>query len=525
MSQRPLFYPFQGGLDLTSPALAVPKGRVIGCQNHESVSQGYARIEGFERYDGRLSPTEAFRLAATPEEAATDREAARAAIGPVPGSGPVRGVATFNGTRYAWRDNLAGTVGVLHKATEDGWEPVWAMFPAGGRYYTVNHNFYGATNLKRLYGCNGVGKAFEFDGDTTLTFIDTGMASDTPNRIAAFKQHLFLSFPGGSVQHSETGVPTAFSAVLGAGEIAVGADVTDFATSVNALHIFTTDSINNLLGSDATDWVMEPLTDEEGTGALAHTVQKLATPLYMDVGGLRSIAATTAYGNFKIGSLIDQISPIIEAKRTIGVKPIASVVVKDKGQYRLFFEDGTGFSVFFGRKYAEPMLFDLGKKVTCISSAEDPEAGSRMFFGSDDGYVYELDAGTSFDGGEIEAFLQLPYDPSGSPWQLKRWHKIILELRAKPNTEIGMTAEFDYSDGDQRTLPTQSFAVNGGGGLWDLANWDQFFWSAAVEGRAECYLDGQGSNMSLVIVSRSAEQEAYVLSGITMMISGRGQKR
>src|SRR5690606_6102839 len=73
--------------------------------------------------------------------------------------------------------------------------------PAGGRYEFVNHNFYGASNLLRMYGCNGAGNAFEWDGETFVP-IHTGMTDDKPKHIAVHKNHLFLSFAGGSVQHS-----------------------------------------------------------------------------------------------------------------------------------------------------------------------------------------------------------------------------------------------------------------------------------------------------------------------------------
>jgi len=604
MTQRPSAYVLAGGLDETTQALAVPKGRCIGVLNHESTSTGYARIGGFERYDGRQSPTDAFALAATGTEIAA-RDAARAAIGPVPGSGPVRGVAVFNGVRYAWRDNAGGTAGVMYRATAAGWAPVTLgyeldftsgsveiaegavitgatsgatatvmrvvstdvtydkgtaagylvlsdvtgtfvgedlnvpgsanvatiagapvpqAFPAGGRYFTKNSNFYGASNLKEMYGCNGVGRGFAFDG-SSLVFIRTGMVPDAPMRVEVFKKHLFFGFAGGSVQHSETGDPLLWSAVLGAGEIALGAEVTDLLAGTDALFMFTVDQINYLSGSDASDWVMTPLSNEEGQGAIAHTAATIGKPMYLDVGGLRSISASQDYGNFRLGSVIPQVEPTLAAKRRQGIIPVAAIVTKSKDQYRLFFSDGSGISVYFGRKYAEPMLFQLPRVVTCSASQFEPATGERVFFGAENGFVYELDVGTSFDGDTITAYLQLPWDHEGSPDVLKRFHKVIIEMDATPDTHIGVFAEFDYADGEQGTLPQQEFTVSGGGGVWDAISWDMFYWSAPAEGRAEAYIDGQGENMSVVIVSTSSEQPAYTLNSIRKKISVRGMKR
>ena len=49
---------------------------------------------------------------------------ARERILVVPGSGPVRGVRTYNGITYAFRDNAGATAGAMWKATATGWEKV-----------------------------------------------------------------------------------------------------------------------------------------------------------------------------------------------------------------------------------------------------------------------------------------------------------------------------------------------------------------------------------------------------------------
>lgn len=54
------FFAFQGGLDLVSPALRLPAGAVIASQNYEPTTEGgYARCKGYERFDGRPSPSAA----------------------------------------------------------------------------------------------------------------------------------------------------------------------------------------------------------------------------------------------------------------------------------------------------------------------------------------------------------------------------------------------------------------------------------------------------------------------------------
>jgi len=52
------FFPLVGGLDLVTPAIEMPPGKVIDSINFETaISGGYRRINGYERYDGHASPT------------------------------------------------------------------------------------------------------------------------------------------------------------------------------------------------------------------------------------------------------------------------------------------------------------------------------------------------------------------------------------------------------------------------------------------------------------------------------------
>lgn len=687
--RRSYSFALSGGMDEETQPLALDPGRIIACLNHEVLDNGYARGEGFERYDGKVGPTDfpfyvlnfadgAVQFAAddtvlgatsgatgivlvdaTLESGAWDgtgvgkiglrtvsgdfvngesllvsgtpygeaigsqvlgaagsgdtvedaialaaRDYARDLIQTVPGSGPVRGVWEFEGAVYAFRDNAGGTAGGMFKSSASGWQafalghqvdftsggvtPIvdgdtitgatsgatatvgrvvvqsgdWAAgdavgylvltgisgtfvaenlnvgastnlatiadapeaitLPAGGRYFFHSHNFYGASDLRRVYGCNGVGRGFEFD-DALFVPIRTGMVVDTPSRVSVFRNHLFFAFPGGSVQHSAPAEPISWEPVLGAAELMIGSDVADFIITADALLILGEHGIFALTGTSIDDWVMSPITLE--AGALPFTAQRFGPGVYMDNRGLRSISATQAYGNFKMGTLTRAIKKTLERKRNASVKPIASTIVRTKDHYRLFFDDGSGFSFYMGRKFPEPAYFDLGKVVRCISSNESQDDNERVFFGSDDGYVYQMDKGTSFDGADIEAFMQLPYANMGSPNVLKRVHRCSLEMVADTSATIGVTLEYDYSNNEQADSSNSTVSMSGAGTLWNVGNWDEFFWSSPVENVLDVFPDGQGRNASTIIYSNSASIAPYVLRGVTFYYGERGAIR
>ena len=171
------------------------------------------------------------------------------------------------------------------------------------------------------------------------------------------------------------------------------------------------------------------------------------------------------------------------------------------------------------------MPFDLGMVVRCICSSEDSSGNEIILFGSDDGYVYEMEKGTSFDGSAVTAFIRLAFNHIGSPAHNKRFHKATLELDANPNSELQLTAEFDYANPNQPAAPEQSFTVQGGGGFWDEAIWEDFYWDAAAEGTAQARIQGKGANVSLAIRSEETHIEPHVLHGLTLHHSMRGLKR
>lgn len=51
---------FEGGLDVTTPAMSKEPGTVISAQNFEQdVNGGYNTVQGYERFDGQAHPSDA----------------------------------------------------------------------------------------------------------------------------------------------------------------------------------------------------------------------------------------------------------------------------------------------------------------------------------------------------------------------------------------------------------------------------------------------------------------------------------
>ena len=155
----------------------------------------------------------------------------------------------------------------------------------------------------------------------------------------------------------------------------------------------------------------------------------------------------------------------------------------------------------------------------CAYSFEAEQGEERLFFGSDGGWVFEAEKGTSFDGQEIEAFCRLPYNHAGSPSHEIRFHKTNIQLDTPGRSAIQVGASFDYGESEESSLLGPLSAVEGVGVPVEPAIDTE---NASV---AEFHFSGIGANVSLLIYSRTAKELPHTLTGITMHYSPRRLRR
>ena len=81
-----------------------------------------------------------------------------------------------------------------------------------------------------------------------------------------------------------------------------------------------------------------PSTDH--SGAQPYTAQMLDQPVYLDDGGIHSIATSSAFGDWRMGSMTQPIERLLRQKLNAGTLATASMLVKARDQYKLFWADG-----------------------------------------------------------------------------------------------------------------------------------------------------------------------------------------
>lgn len=678
------YFALGGGLDLVTPALTLPPGRVIEAENYEpEINGGYRRINGYERFDGHDSPSELAEylilpvsIASTPvlgatvtgetsgttaillevdsdgyfvvcrassefesdeelsvggtvvatmtgsETTSTDPEEDayylslatdeyRNDIGPVPGSGAVRGVFELNDVVYALRDSVDGTQGYMYRANEDGWELVdfgyelkfsgglSEVFPGqtltnspgtasaliakvtvregdwgssenpaagtifftavtnqfisgnqlrvdgslvataasnsaritrlpGGTVRLVKYNFGGDINTRYVYGCDGVNKAFEFDG-VNYWPISTSMTEDKPSHIAGHKNYLFLSFRG-SLQFSSAGEPFRWTPVFGSGEIATGDDITGIkpvagSSTESALSIFTRNRLQTLYGSSAQDFSLQHTSSD--IGFAPDTIQAIGNGvLGLTARGVQSLQTVQQFGNFAYTSLSHLITPFVNERR--GTE-CASTVLQNKSQYRLYFSDGSALVFgFTGDGVSAILPLNYQRQVTCMwTSTWESTKQERTFFGSTDGYVFEDHMGSTFDGVAIESWLRLPFSNFKSPQLRKRYRRAVLEATCDGFSRVNMSYDMGYGNPDIEPPPINFGTVmsRGEGGYWDNFVWDSFNWDTQTVLSPSIALEGTEKNCSLLFYTDRAWDGPHTLQGVTIMYTPRRLER
>ncbi|MES0327089.1 MAG: hypothetical protein ABUK13_02750 [Gammaproteobacteria bacterium] len=401
-------------------------------------------------------------------------------------------------------------------ATSSGKQPI-TLLP-GGRYEFVNENFYGHSSLKAMFGCDGVNNGFMFSANG-FQLIVTGMVDDAPIHVAEHKKHLFFAFPGGSVQHSSIGNPAEWSPITGAAEIATGDEITAFVTLPgDTLGVMNRNRLYILYGTSAANWNLIEHSDE--SGAIEWTVQRIGKPVYFDDRGLMDFKAVQDYGDFKNASFSEKISKTLRANKN---NVLSSIRIRDKNQYRLFFDNNT-FVVcsFEDRKLSGFTICEYPIPVECTASVEDSDGNEVLLFGCDNGYVYQMDKGTSFDGAAVDAFVRLAFNFMGSAERNKKFFKAVFEVTAGEASQISFTPDFDYGETED---VSQDIDVTASGGVWDVSNWDSFIWGDQLISNPIAYIDGSGQNIGITLFSSTTYEQPHTLNSVIIHYSNKGVKR
>ena len=491
-----IHFPLGGGVDGTSPVLSMAPGRLrigrnIECKPGPDLRRtGYRLVEGFSKFDTTV----------------------------VPGEGQIRGVHYYGAKVYAFRNASDGASCSMWSSTGSGWTEEKSGLTADGRYRLINYAFSGA---QKMYGVSGAHKAFQWDG-ATWTDITTGMAADSPDHVIAHKKHLFLSF-GNSVQNSSLGDPLSWTPLTGASEILLDDDITGFSAMPNgALGIYTKNGITLLSGSVLADFIATNTVEYgNNAGALADTIQPMgATIRFCDSRGITDMAASQASSDFYDSIISHDMDKTIEGRWT---RATCATVVREKNQYRLFFNDGSGLIATFNNTQVGITQIQFPFPVQCVVNTEDATGNELIYFGSNDGYIYAMESGRSFAGAAIDAYAEIAFTDAGQSNLLKRWRRARFDVGRSGNAGLYVVPRY-FMDGigtDSQMTPVYT----GSGETLGGAILNQVVLGGAPISEGDVDLEGISKWLSLRFLSSTTDVSPWEIDGVEIeFLPGRKRK-
>ena len=408
----------------------------------------------------------------------------------------------------------AATIGAIN-VTLSGVQTAITLSP-GGTYQFDIGNFGGQSTTRRIYGVSGVQRGFEFDG-TTYVPITTSFSPDTPVRVRIHKNHLFYAF-GSSIANSGIGFPYKWGAGVGAAETAIGDVVADMIVtpgdqSTGSMFVAGRNSTFVLYGTSASNWNLVTFNTE--TGAIPYSLQNLGQTYMFDDRGVINLQTAQLYGNFVSATLTQTIQDFIKEKRS---KLTCSMVSKDKSQYRLFFSDNSGLwlTLVNGKlKGSLPVL--LAHSPYCAWNSELANGDEVSYIGCTDGFVYQLDKGSSFDGGNLDGYLILNWNSQKSPRTIKTYFAGSLETQGDAYAEFSFGYSLAYGSADRLQPTDQTYATSfGGPSFWDSITWDMFYWDGVTLSPTEATVEGHGENLQVIIRSTTDYIQPYTLNSLIL---------
>lgn len=435
-------------------------------------------------------------------------------------SGTAAGRLILSSTGGTFQAAEAIKVSGASKATASGAATAITLAP-NGRVETVQGNFGGQSQNTKMYGADGKNRGWEFDG-TTLVPIKTGMATDTPTHVAVHKNYLFFTF-GPSLQNSGIGTPYIWSPVYGANESVMPEDITNIIQlpgnqSTGALAVYTDSNTFILYGSSSSDFKLVPFNT--GFGAKAYTAENMEQSYALDNRGIVGLNTTLNYGNFDPNVLTLNVRPFTQVRRNSAT---ASALNREKSQYRVFYSDGYGLylTLVNGKSYgAMPVYFP--NPVNCWCEGATPNGAETSFFGSTNGMVYRMDAGTSFDGTAIDYRFVTTFNAIGSPRLLKRFRKAALEVTGNTYAEFQFSWTLSYADATIKDQPAgATYNTSLTQAYWDASYWDAMAWDGRNLAPSEVELGGSGENIAVQISGSSAYYQPFTINTLVLHYSMR----
>lgn len=383
---------------------------------------------------------------------------------------------------------------------------------------------YNYTGTEKIAIVDGTNVPALYDNTTFTALNDCPTDVNGAGFVVNFKNQLFFG-KSNLLTFTAPYTDNDFTAAAGSGTISLGAVITGLIVFRQQLIIFTESSIFQLVGNTLADFQLQPVTTDIGC-VDTDTIQEVGGDImFLGPDGLRLLSGTDRIGDFGLGVVSKTIQKEVTSFITANTS-FASVVIRNKSQYRILGYNtnitqenaqgilGTQFSGQGGEGMAWGELRGIRAYVADSRFYQNVET---IVFANDDGYLYQMEDGNSFDSLNIQTTFATPFMPVNDPRVRKTFYKAFLYTDPQGSVSFDMSLKLDF---DQRNSiqPTQ---IN-----FDNDTGEVAFYGSAVFGSAAVYsnklvtlfetqLIGSGFTASIQFESDSTDPP-FSLDAITL---------
>ena len=330
----------------------------------------------------------------------------------------------------------------------------------------AKYNFNGTEKIALVDGLN---EPAIYDNATFTVLLDAPTDVIGATFVAEVKNHLFFA-KGSTVTFTAPYTDTDFSVANGGGNINVGGTVTALAVFRQQLIIFTETSIHQLTGNTVADFNLQPITTDIGC-IDSDTVQEIGGDvMFLGPDGLRLVSGTDRIGDFGLAvvskTIQDTMTSFISANTSF-----TSCVIREKSQYRIL-----GFNTNITEENAQGILATQFAPQGGDNMAWAETRGIRanvadsnynqntevVLFSHDDGYLYQMESGNSFDGANIKTTFATPHLPISDPRKRKTFYKLFLYTDPQGSVSFNVSLKLDFdSQGTIQPAPLSILNTQG----------------------------------------------------------------
>ena len=330
----------------------------------------------------------------------------------------------------------------------------------------AKYNFNGTEKIALVDGLN---EPALYDNATFTVLLDAPTDVIGATFVAEVKNHLFFA-KGTTVTFTAPYSDTDFSVANGGGNINVGGTVTALAVFRQQLIIFTETSIHQLTGNTVADFTLQPITTDIGC-IDSDTVQEIGGDvMFLGPDGLRLVSGTDRIGDFGLAVVSKTIQNTMTGFISANTS-FTSCVIREKSQYRILGfnnniteENAQGIlATQFAPQGGEGMAWAETRGIRAnVADSNYNQNTEVVLFSNDDGYLYQMESGNSFDGANIKTTFATPHMPISDPRKRKTFYKLFLYTDPQGSVAFNVSLKLDFdSQGTIQPAPLSILNTQG----------------------------------------------------------------